>query len=212
MFTARDTVSILATPVVAIVGHYATAARRTRSSAAAAVGASAMIRTIGSVLLPRTISQRSGQSSRRPSSRSAWASAKCRCDGVEGRRQLLRRQAGRSSCDLVARQLVGQLADLLAAAGHGGQDQRHADEAVAHQADARIDRPAVPFAAEDRADRRASYRRRSPRRPPSDGTARRTSPPGPRAMRLVAQLVTTGPFRSRSTWSRQSASVYSSPM
>src|SRR6476661_2858413 len=48
-------------------------------SAAAAVGASAMIRTIGSVLLPRTINQRSGQSSRSPSSRSARASAKRLC-------------------------------------------------------------------------------------------------------------------------------------
>ena len=55
--------------------------------ASAAVGASAIARTIGSVLLPRTRSQRSGQSRRRPSSRSAVASRKCVCQGVQGRRQ-----------------------------------------------------------------------------------------------------------------------------
>ena len=59
------------------------------------------------------------------------------------------------------------------------QDQRHADEAVAHQAHARVDRPTVPFAAENRACSAASDRRRSPRPPPSDRTARRTSRPGP---------------------------------
>src|SRR5262249_17764825 len=49
----------------------------TKSSAAPAVGASAIIRTIGSVLLPRTISHWSGQSTRSPSSRSLCASENC---------------------------------------------------------------------------------------------------------------------------------------
>ena len=55
-----------------------TSAACAQRRASAAVGASAIARTIGSVLLPRTNSQRPGQSSRSPSSRSAAASAKCR--------------------------------------------------------------------------------------------------------------------------------------
>ena len=53
------------------------AASARRSFDSATVRHSATARTIGSVLLGRTRSQRSGQSSRRPSRRSGLASAKC---------------------------------------------------------------------------------------------------------------------------------------
>ena len=96
---------------MSLTRHAGLAASSQSRWASAAVGASAIARTIGSVLLPRTSSQRSGQSSRRPSRRSAAASRKCASDRVERRRNLLLRQRNLRLHDLVARQLVGHRAD-----------------------------------------------------------------------------------------------------
>ena len=168
-------------------------ASRHKRSAASAVGASAIARTIGSVLLARTSSHLPGQSSRRPSSRSALASAKCRSTASSAAAILLARQRDLRLHDFVARQLVGQLADCHLAVRpwrRASAPCRRSCRAPDRRAD-RSRRRCLRRRARRRA--RASHRRRSPRPPPSGRTARRTSRPGPAAMRLVEQLVTIGP-------------------
>ena len=109
---------------------------------------------MGSVLLARTRSQQplpSGlpQSSRRPSRRSAWALAKF---GVPVRRARPGCFAGECrswSCESRSRgSSSASCAHRHAAGGHRVEHERHADEAVADQADAGIDHTAVAFAAE----------------------------------------------------------------
>jgi hypothetical protein len=104
-------------------------------SASSRVGASAMARTMGSVLLARTNSQRLGV-------------GKAGLERGNDRRNpaLVDGELGLVNC--VPRQFVGELAEAFVARRHRIQDQRHADKAVAHVAHAGVDRTAVAFAAE----------------------------------------------------------------
>ncbi len=69
--------------------------------------------------------------------------------GVEPPGDAVRRQVNFGLDDRVAGQLVGQLADRKLSLGHRVEQLRHADEAVADHADARIDRTPVALAAEN---------------------------------------------------------------
>ncbi len=145
----------------------------------------------------------SGQSSRRPSSRSARASAKCALDSRPGPRESFSAvERDLRLDDLVARQLVGQFAH----AWRRGRPWRRATGPCPRSCRGparRADRSAPPLPSPPKTASLGQHqrRRRWPRPPPSGRTARRILPARSADMRLVEQLVTIGPGLCRSTWS-----------